>query len=81
MSDHAEPFDKADIVVKVKEPLPSEYGLLKPGQLLFTYLPVMNSAFGSRPIGLREWGLILVASFVIYIVIEFEKSLRQRVAG
>jgi len=47
-------------------------------QLLFTYLPAMNSAFGSRPIGLREWGLILGASFVIYLVIELEKSLRQR---
>jgi alanine dehydrogenase len=38
VSTHAEAFDKADIVVKVKEPLPSEYSLLKPGQLLFTYL-------------------------------------------
>lgn len=27
-----------DLVVKVKEPLPSEYELLQPGQLLFTYL-------------------------------------------
>jgi Ca2+-transporting ATPase len=50
-------------------------------QLLFTYLPVMNSAFGSRPIGLREWGLILIASCLIYVVIEFEKFVRQRVAG
>ena len=47
-------------------------------QLMFTYLPVMNSAFGSRPIGLREWGLILGASFGIYLVIELEKSLRYR---
>ena len=36
--DHAIPFEKAELVVKVKEPLPSEYGLLRPGQLLFTYL-------------------------------------------
>ena len=50
-------------------------------QLLFTYLPAMNSAFGSKPIGLREWGVILGASFVIYIVIEAEKSLRHRNAG
>lgn len=27
-----------DMVVKVKEPLPSEYGSLRPGQILFTYL-------------------------------------------
>ena len=35
---HAAIFEKADLVVKVKEPLPAEYGLLRPGQLLFTYL-------------------------------------------
>jgi alanine dehydrogenase len=37
VGDHATPFEKAELVVKVKEPLPSEYGLLRPGQLLFTY--------------------------------------------
>jgi len=31
-------FDNADIIVKVKEPLESEYDLLRPGQTLFTYL-------------------------------------------
>ena len=35
---HAEIFEKADLVVKVKEPLPPEYPLLRPGQILFTYL-------------------------------------------
>ncbi len=35
---HEEVFEKADMIVKVKEPLPSEYGLLRKGQLLFTYL-------------------------------------------
>ena len=43
VTDHAAAYDKADIVVKVKEPLPSEYGLLKPGQLLFTYLHLAAS--------------------------------------
>jgi alanine dehydrogenase len=38
VSDHAEPFERAGLVVKVKEPLPSEYPLLHPGQILFTYL-------------------------------------------
>jgi Ca2+-transporting ATPase len=47
-------------------------------QLLFTYLPVMNSAFGSRPIGLEEWGIIFVASSIVYCVIECEKWLRRR---
>jgi alanine dehydrogenase len=31
-------FEQAEMIVKVKEPLPGEYGLLRPGQLLFTYL-------------------------------------------
>jgi alanine dehydrogenase len=33
----AEVFAEADLIVKVKEPQPSEYSLIKPGQLLFTY--------------------------------------------
>ena len=36
--DHASIFAKAELVVKVKEPLPSEYPLLRAGQILFTYL-------------------------------------------
>lgn len=31
-------FAEAELVVKVKEPQPSEYELLRPGQMLFTYL-------------------------------------------
>ncbi|MDQ2919467.1 MAG: alanine dehydrogenase [Verrucomicrobiota bacterium] len=33
-----EVFAKAEMIVKVKEPLPVEYGLLRKGQILFTYL-------------------------------------------
>jgi alanine dehydrogenase len=35
---HEAVFAEAELIVKVKEPLPSEYRLLRPGQLLFTYL-------------------------------------------
>jgi len=35
---HKAVFDKADMIVKVKEPLPSEFKLLRPKQILFTYL-------------------------------------------
>jgi len=38
VTEHKPIFDRADLIVKVKEPLPAEYGLLRPGQLLFTYL-------------------------------------------
>jgi alanine dehydrogenase len=31
-------FEKAEMIMKVKEPLPPEYGLFQPGQILFTYL-------------------------------------------
>ncbi|MDD5687560.1 MAG: alanine dehydrogenase [Elusimicrobia bacterium] len=30
-------FDKSDMIIKVKEPLPTEYKLLKEGQIVFTY--------------------------------------------
>jgi alanine dehydrogenase len=35
---HAAVFERADLIVKVKEPLPAEFNLLRPGQMLFTYL-------------------------------------------
>jgi alanine dehydrogenase len=38
LSNAPEVFQKADLVLKVKEPLPPEYDLFKEGQLLFTYL-------------------------------------------
>jgi alanine dehydrogenase len=38
VSSAAEVFAAADLIVKVKEPLPSEYLLLREGQILFTYL-------------------------------------------
>lgn len=31
-------YEKADMIVKVKEPLPEEYGFLREGQILYTYL-------------------------------------------
>jgi alanine dehydrogenase len=38
VSGHETVFEKGDLVVKVKEPQPSECPLLRPGQILFTYL-------------------------------------------
>jgi len=38
VADHKEVFAKADMIVKVKEPQDSEIPLLRPGQILFTYL-------------------------------------------
>ena len=40
---HAGVFEQGELIVKVKEPLPVEYELLRPGQLLFTYLHLAAS--------------------------------------
>jgi alanine dehydrogenase len=40
---HAAVFERTDLIVKVKEPLPSEFSLLQPGQILFTYLHLAAS--------------------------------------
>lgn len=40
---HAEVFARAELIVKVKEPQPTEYPLLRPGQILFTYLHLAAS--------------------------------------
>src|SRR6478735_8237602 len=38
LPEHRAIFEQADLIVKVKQPLPAEYSLLRSGQLLFTYL-------------------------------------------
>ncbi|MDB6121986.1 MAG: alanine dehydrogenase [Pedosphaera sp.] len=38
VADHRAIFEKSGMIVKVKEPQQSEYSLLRPGQILFTYL-------------------------------------------
>jgi alanine dehydrogenase len=43
VSDHRAVFEKAGMIVKVKEPLPPEYPLLRQGQILFTYLHLAAS--------------------------------------
>jgi alanine dehydrogenase len=40
---HEEVFEAAEMIVKVKEPLPEEYPLLKEGQIVFTYLHLAAS--------------------------------------
>jgi len=43
LDDHAAVFSRAELIVKVKEPQPSEYPLLRSGQILFTYLHLAAS--------------------------------------
>src|SRR5688500_18924737 len=43
VASHAEVFERAEMIVKVKEPLPDEYSLLRHEQILFTYLHLAAS--------------------------------------
>src|SRR5271170_2582155 len=43
VTDHREIFEKAELIVKVKEPQESEYALLRLDQILFTYLHLAAS--------------------------------------
>ncbi len=49
-------------------------------QLLFTYAPFMQHAFGSAPIGLREWLLLICGGICLFFIIELEKALRRMVS-
>jgi Ca2+-transporting ATPase len=52
-------------------------GLMIALQLLFTYLPAMQVAFGSEPIGPREWTLILAGALLLSLLVEGEKAIRR----
>lgn len=43
VADHGEVFGRGELIVKVKEPQPTEVSLLKRGQILFTYLHLAAS--------------------------------------
>src|SRR5215210_4230282 len=66
---HEEVFQRADLIVKVKEPLPAEYGLLRQDQILFTYLHLA----ANRPLteALLESGVTALA----YETVEINRRL------
>ncbi len=49
-------------------------------QLAFTYVPFMNTLFGSAPIGILPWIKITGVSLLAYVIIETEKKIRNRPA-
>ncbi len=57
--DAATVFRRADLVVKVKEPQPSEIGMLREGQILFTYLHLAPDLPQTQ--GLLKSGCIAIA--------------------
>ena len=52
-------FDSADMIVKVKEPQPAEIAMLRPGQILFTYLHL--AADKDQALGLMKSGALCIA--------------------
>ena len=50
-------------------------------QLLFTYHPVMHRIFGSEPLGLHAWTLIIGVGMAIYTVVGIEKWIQRRPTG
>lgn len=46
-------------------------------QLAFTYAPLMNRLFASAPIGLADWGNILLVGVAIGVAVGAEKWLRR----
>jgi alanine dehydrogenase len=59
VSDAAEVFARADLIVKVKEPQPSEISMLREGQVLFTYLHLAPDLAQTE--GLIKSGCIAIA--------------------
>ena len=57
IDDHAALFAEGDLVVKVKEPLPEESGLMRPGQVLFTYFHHADSRFSKQPKAVQRTAL------------------------
>jgi len=47
-------------------------------QLFYTYMPFMNTAFHSEPITLMDWVFCISVGVIIYIIIELEKGIRNR---
>ena len=59
LEDHAAVFSRAELIVQVQEPQPSEYPLLRPGQILFTYLHL--AADLPQTEGLLQSGCVAIA--------------------
>ena len=60
-------------------PVWASIGIIVVLQLGWTYLPFMQLIFGSAPLGLGHWSVILAGSLAIYLIVEVEKRvLRAR---
>ncbi len=53
-------------------------GLMLALQLLYTYLPGMNTLFGAAPLSLTAWAWIVSAALGVHVIVEIEKAIRRR---
>ena len=42
-------------------------------QLLLTYLPAMNLVFGTAPLSLEQWAIMLMIAASVFVLIEIER--------
>jgi Ca2+-transporting ATPase len=47
-------------------------------QILYTYLPIMNTLFQSAPISMEAWLRIVLAGVIAYQIVEVEKWVQGR---
>lgn len=47
-------------------------------QMLFTYLPISQQIFGLESIGIEAWGIIILATFPVILVVELEKWVQRQ---
>jgi cation-transporting ATPase F len=50
-------------------------------QVLYTYLPAMNTLFGSAPLTWAQWTPILLTGLLTFAIVEVEKAIRNRASG
>ena len=50
-------------------------------QLAFTYLPFMNSLFGTAAIDLLDWAMLAGIGAMVFVIIELEKAVARRMKG
>ena len=49
-------------------------------QVFFTHSITMNQLFGSAPLNLIQWAMVLLVGLIIYIIIDIEKRIRLKIS-
>jgi magnesium-transporting ATPase (P-type) len=50
-------------------------------QMMYTYLPSMNTIFESSPLGTDSWVRIIALAVISYLIIELDKWIRRKMEG